>query len=355
MKVLFASTVREFYRQRAGFFLVAIFLLFGFLSSREHYAFALFFLTDDWGMAALLVLWTAYAILCAQFLTNRLTQPEYAFLQNAYLWPFIKRISRLMALALGFLIPVLMHGLYVLSIARTEGLLDRTWPLFLYWLLLSTFLAAVAEWRLRHPDLAASTRKTAFRLPFKRPTHFVFWTLEWLLRERGFTLLLSKIGVFLFMTGALVYDSTGTYDLRLPAVCFTLAYLLNAGLSYELYLWENEVWLWGKSLPFGKTRRFGRTVILHFLLLLPETFLILRYGTRLHGHEVAQLFFLALGALLLYHARLYRKHQLLEETLQPLAVGFVILTFAVLYKVPIVILAVVVLAGAFAGWRRWYS
>ncbi len=355
MKVLLASTVREFYRQRAGFFLVAVFLLFGFLTSREHYAFALFFLTDEWGMSALLIIWIIYTLLCAQFLSNQLIQPAYAFLQNAYLWPMGRRFVRLMGMASGFLLPLGFYGIYVSGIARQGNLLNKTWPIFFYWLLLSVFLAGVAEWRLRHPDLAASARKSGLRLPFKRPAHFIFWTLEWLLRERGITLLLSKIGVFLFMTAALVYDSTGTYDLRLPAVCLMLAYLLNAGLSYELYLWENEVWLWGKSLPFGKNRRFGRAVVLHLLLLLPETFLIVRYGARLRGYEISLLFLLALGALLFYNASLYRKKQLLEETLPPLAIGFIILTFAILYKIPVALLAFLLLAGAFMGWQRWYK
>lgn len=230
----------------------------------------------------------------------------------------------------------------------------KTWPVFPYWLLLSLVLMSVAEWRLRNPDQTTAT-KTVFRLPFGRPTNFVFWTLEWLLRERGFTLLLSKVGVFLFMIAAQVYDSTGTYDLRLPAVGFTLAYLLNAGLSYELYRWENEVWLWGKSLPFGKLTRFGRVIILHAILLLPEAFLAVSYGTRLEWYELAQLYTLGLGALVLYHTSLYRSPKLREETLQPVAIGFIILTFAILYKIPVALLALALLVGAFAGWQRWYS
>ena len=355
MKVLLLSTVREFYRQRAGFFLVAVFVLFGFLSGSEHYAFALFFLTDEWGMVALGVVWMAYALLCAQFLANQLVQPEYVVLHNARLWPPGRRFGRLLAVALGFILPLILYGIYVLSIARQEQVVEKAWPMFSYWLLLALFIAAVAEWRLRKPDVASSARKGSFKIPFRRPANYLFWTLEWLLRERGFTLLLSKVGVFLFMVAALVYDSTGTYDLRLPAVGFTLAYLLNAGLSYELYLWENEVWLWGKSLPFGKGMRFIRVLLIHAILLLPETFLTVRYETRLAWHELAQLYALGMSALVLYHAHLYRRAALLEETLQPVAVGFIMLTFAILYKVSVVLLALILLGAAFAGWRRWYS
>ena len=354
MKVFLLSTVREFYRQRAGLFLMVVFILFGFLSSREHYAFAVFFLKDDWGMIALMVAWIAYTLLCVQFLAHQLTQPEYVILQNAFLWPVGKRVIRLLAMALGLILPLILYGIYVFTIARQENLTGNTWPILPYWLLMSVCLMSVAEWRLRNPDISKAA-KTTLRLPFRRPANYVFWTIEWLLRERGFTLLLSKVGVFLFMIAALVYDSTGTYDLRLPAVGFTLAYLLNAGLSYELYLWENEVWLWGKSLPFGAITRFGRVAILHAILLLPETFLAISYGTRLEWYELAQLYILGLSTLLLYHVSLYRAPKLLEETLQPVAIGFIILTFAILYKIPIALLALILLIFAFAGWRRWYN
>ncbi len=354
MKVLLLSTVREFYRQRAGFFLVTAFILFGFLSSREHHAFALFFLTDEWGMTALLIIWIAYTLLCAQFLNNQLTRPEYVLMHHAYLWPWSKRVMREIVMVLGFILPLLGYGMYVLSIASQEDLLANSWPMFAFWLLLTLALLAVTEWRWRNPDVASSNRKTDFRLPFRRPVNFIFWTLEWLLRERGFTLLLSKLGVFLFMISALVYDSTGVYDLRLPAVGFSLAYLLNAGLSFELYQWENEVWLWGKSLPSGTTIRFSRVIILHAILLLPETILAIRYGTRLEWGELAQLYTLGLSVIILYHAQLYRRQLPLEETLQPVAIGFIILTFAILYKIPVALLAGILLGGAFVGWRRWY-
>lgn len=250
MKTLLISTVREFFRQRAGFFLVAVFLIFGFLTSREHYAFALFFLTDEWGMAILFGVWGIYTVLCAQFIAHQWQRPEYVFLHNVRLWPPAKRFFRLFLMALGFIQPLLFYGMYVLSIARQESVLSDGWPLFVFWPLLCLVLVGVMEWQLRYPDVASSARKAGVGLPFKRPTSMVFWTLEWLVRERGLTLLLTKLGAILFVTATLVYDSTGDYDLRLPALGFTLAYLMNVGLSQELYVWENHVWLWGRVCRF---------------------------------------------------------------------------------------------------------
>jgi hypothetical protein len=346
MKTLLKSTVREFFRQRAGFFLVAIFLLFGFLTSREHYAFAFFFLTDEWGMVILLGIWGTYTLLCAQFIARQWLRPEYVFLHNVRLWSPVKRFARLFLMALGFTQPLLFYGLYVLSIARQEKILGNSWPLFVFWPLLCLALVGVTEWRLRKPDVASSARKSSIGLPFKRPVSMVFWTLEWLLRERGLTLLLTKLGAILFVTATLVYDSTDDYDLRLPAIGFALAYLMNVGLSQELYEWENQVWLWGKSLPISRTKRFLNVMVLHALLILPETFIAIRGGAgSLTAWEWVQVYGLGWACLLLYHARLYLPTHTPEKSGQQLLVGYLMLTFLILYSVPVWGLGAVIL-----GW-----
>lgn len=355
-QTLLISTVREFFRQRAGFFLIAIFLIFGFLTGREHYAFALFFLTDDWGMAILFGVWGTYTLLCAQFIAHQWLRPEYVFLHNVRLWPPAKRFFRLFVMALGFIQPLLLYGVYVLSIARQEKIIGKSWPLFVFWPLLCLVLVGVTEWRLRKPDVASSDRKAGVRLPFKRPATMIFWTLEWLLRERGLTLLLTKLGAILFVTATLVYDRTGDYDLRLPALGFTLAYLMNIGLSQELYEWENRVWLWGRSLPISRTKRFLQVVILHSILILPETFIAVRGGAdSLTAGEWMQVYGLGLACLLLYHVQLYRPTYAPEKASQNLLVGYLVLTFLILYSVPVWGLAVGLFAGAAWGYTREWS
>ena len=351
MKALLVCTVREFFRQRAGFFLVGIFLIFGFLTSREHYAFAVFFLKDDWGMAILLGIWSSYTLLCAQFIARQWMRPEYVFLHDARLWPPGKRFYRLFLMALGFIQPLLLYGVYVLSIARQEKILGKSWPIIGgYWLLLCLVLMVVTEWRLQNPDVASSARKSGIRLPFKRPANMIFWTLEWLLRERGLTLLLTKSGAILFVVATLVYDHTGDYDLRLPAMGFTLAYLMNIGLSQELYAWDNQVWLWGKNLPISQRKRFLNVLILHVILILPETLVAMRGDTQgsLTAWEWVQVFGLGLGCLLLHHARLYRKNYDPEKSSQSLLVGYLVLAFLILYSVPVWGLTLFLF-----GWAVW--
>jgi hypothetical protein len=334
MKILLISTVQAFFRQRSGMFFVLMALLFGFLSGREHYAFAVFFLTDSFGMLYLGGIWLLYTMLCLQFIKTLWIQPDYGFIYQSRLWPVSKRVIRFLFMALGFLQPILYYGIYIISIASQNHLLSKIWPVFLWYLLLSIILIVFSEWRIRHPYLYHSKNKTIMNWPFPRPVSWIYWSVEWLLRERGLTILACKAGVFVVFVTTLIYYRTDTYDLRLPAVGLTLSYLLNIGISYELFRWENEIWLWNRSLPFSIASRFNKMVLSHIILIIPETLIAVRYQV-LSFLEIFQLYGLGLAMLVLFHAYLYKHSGLLEEMMKPVLIGFVILTLLILYKVPV--------------------
>ncbi|GAB3166161.1 hypothetical protein [Telluribacter humicola] len=353
MKVLLISTVREFFRQRAGFFFVLLGLLFGFLSGREHRAFALFFLTDRFGMIYLFLIWVMYALMVGQFVWQLWVRSEYTFIYHTRLLPRVRRYYYLAAVGMGLLQPILYYGVYLFLIARQDTALAAAWPVPVYWLLLTLLVVVVADSRLRNPDTVQKQKARSFRLPFSRPHNWTFWTLEWLIRERGLTILLCKAGAMLFMSATLIYFRTGTYDLRLPAIGCTFAYLLNVGLSYEIYQWESRIWLWGRSLPVSEFRRYIQAALLHAVLLLPETLIAPRYlGGQLTLPDLIQLYGLGLGSLLLYYTQLYQQDRLLEDTIRPLFIAYVVLTFIILYHTPVWLLTAGLLGVSFWLWKR---
>ena len=347
------STVREFFRQRAGMFFVVLGVLLGFMSSREHYSFAIFFLTDPFGMYYLLAIWLTYCLLCAQFVVKLWSLPEYAFIYNTILWTVSRRIIRFFLLALGLLQPLIYYGTYVISIAGQDGLLDRIWPIFPYYFFLSLFVILAAEWRIRHPYVYQKPNKTIIKWPLPRPASWIYWSLEWLLREKALTFLVCKIGAVGVVLGTLLYYSTGSYDIRLPAIGMSLGYLLNIGLSYELYRWESDVWLWGRTLPMSSFQRFIKLLLLHAILILPETLIAMRQNS-IQFTELFQLYGLGLSILVLFHVYLYKRGGLLEDTMQPVLLGFVALTLLILYKTPILALAGVILLASYYKFPRWY-
>ena len=353
MKMLLISTVSAFFRQRAGTFLVLLGVLFGFLSAREHHAFALFFLTGSYGMFSLFVIWLVYSMLCAQFLINTWKLPEYTFIFHTRTWPAPVRMRRFAVQALGFLQPILYYGAYLLIIAIQDKLLARLWPVVPFYIVLMLMLAVTAEWRIRKPVLYVPVKsRSLFKWPFARPSSWLYWSMEWLVRERGITLLVGKLGAMLVAAGTMLYYSTGEYDIRMPAVGMSLAYLLNLGLSLELYQWEAEIWLWGRSLPVSVWKRWGRVVAAHLVLIVPETAVVLRSGA-LGFAEVAQLYLLGLTTLIVSHLYFYKRSGLPENAMQVFLFGFVGLTLLILYKIPLLLIAGFgLLFSLYASWPK---
>jgi len=353
MKMLLISTVSAFFRQRAGTFLVLLGVLFGFLSANEHHAFAVFFLTGTYGMLSLFVMWLIYSLLCGQFLINTWKLPEYTFIFHARTWPALIRARRFAVQALGFLQPILYYGIYLLVVAIQDKLLARLWPVIPFYVVLMLLLAVTAEWRLRKPVLYVPAKgKSIIKWPFRRPVSWLCWSMEWLVRERGITLLVGKLGTMLVAAGTMLYYSTGEYDIRMPAVGMSLAYLLNLGLSLELYRWESEIWLWGRSLPVPVWKRWGRVVAAHIVLIVPETLVVLRTGA-LGFADVAQLYLLGLTILIVSHLYLYKKSGLPENAMQVFLFGFVGLTLLILYKIPLLLLSACGLVfSLYASWPR---
>jgi hypothetical protein len=354
MKMLMLSTVSEFFRQRAGMFFVLMGILFGFLSGAEHRAFALFFLTGSYGMLYLFAIWLCYTLLSLQFLISLWKQPDYAFIYNVRIWPLYKRAYRFVMLALGFLQPILYYGVYLISIAVQDKIMSHLWGIPFFYVFLILIIFSGAEWRIRNPQLfVAKKSRNWIKWPFPRINSWTYWSFEWLFRAKGVTLLAGKLGSVLVAVCTLLYYSTDTYDLRLPAVGLSLAYLLNIGISYELYRWESEVWLWGRSLPVSGLRRLGRIILLHAIIILPETLVAVR-NSVLTFYEVLQLYTLGLAVLAFVHVFFYKKSQLLEDSIQTVLFGFIGLTLLILYKIPLLLIAACIFTFALYIFPKWY-
>ncbi len=354
MKMLMLSTVSEFFRQRAGMFFVLMGMLFGFLSGAEHRAFALFFLTGSYGMLYLFAIWLCYTLLSLQFVSNLWKQPDYAFIYHVRIWPLYKRAYRFAMLAIGFLQPILYYGVYLVSIAVQDKAMYRLRAVPFFYFFLILIIVSGAEWRIRNPQLfVAREGRSWIKWPFPRKNSWIYWSLEWLFREKGVTLLAGKLGSVLVAVCTLLYYLTDTYDLRLPAVGLSLAYLLNIGISYELYRWESEVWLWGRSLPVSGLRRLGRIISMHAIIILPETLVAVRNGA-LTFYEVLQLYTLGLAVLSFVHVFFYRRSQSLEDSIQTVLFGFVGLTLLILYKIPLLLIAACIFIFALYIFPKWY-
>lgn len=352
MKVLFEATVTEFYRQKAGFFAALLLIGFGVLTEREHYGLALFFLTGS--PAGFWIAVFLYAAMAGITWNSCWKSPPYAFVYQARMLAWPSRIFLLTCLSLGVLLPVIAYSTWITYVAWKESYPHNLCLIWAAPMTVMLILLTGADWRLKHPSTYYAQKKTRTIFSFARPASPIFWTLEWLVREKGLTLLLCKLGAAVGTAATQLYYGTDTYDLRLPAIGMAVSTLANIGLSYEIYQWDQKHWQWGQTLPLSLARRALDLAAIHFLLLLPDFLISVRYGWHLLSvGDLLQLILLQLCILLAYHSDLYRTRLPLEKTLGRVFVGVVTLTLMVLYKIQLPILACILLLPAYHSYRKF--
>ncbi len=344
--------VTEFYKQRIGFFVVSAAFAFGILSGREHVNIAQTALTNLPFLGLICSLWTGYTLMVIQWIRHHLSLPEYRFLYALRTIRSGQRMRYFLYTTLQLLAPVLLYGLFIVCIAFQKNILMPVIILVsvIALLIMSTLL--LLEWLIRHPAIRSQSvrRKT---LNLKRPVSFSYWTLEWLLRERTLTLLITKTASAVLIAGVILYYQTGEYDLRLPALGLTLATLLNTGLSAELFSWQNHTWLWLRSLPVSPQKQIIRILTIHFTILLPEIVITWRYGWgSLQWWEMIQLNLFCLTLILLVHSLFYLLNQTLEEMVRLLFWLFIGLTFIIMYKTSISVVAAIMLVVAGINYKK---
>ncbi len=354
MNILFKSLVLSFYRQRTGFFFVVLLLAFGIMSSREHLALAALIMGNFLALGITGLLWAAYMGMAGGYCITLLHQKNYQFVRETYLLPAHVRWRLWLEVSAGLSAPVLTYGAFILVTGLQQRAFVACTLLTAILLLLLTGTAFLLERRTRIPldSFGAVSRKAVLALPFRRKASWPLWTLEWLFRERGISLLLTKTMTFVLLAGVLPYYTPDTYDLRFPAFLFLVLSLLHIGLCRELFYWEHTVWSWQRSLPHSLLQRYSRLLLVLALLLLPEIFLTLRYG-NLSATEILQLSLFSLSLVACYYTTLLVANPPLEAISGRLFAAFVAITFIILYHTPLSLAAVSLLVTSGLLFRKY--
>ena len=118
--LLFKSLVRPFYQANAGFFLVTVFLAFGFLKTPQHVDIATALAHHPVYYLIVLVPWVLYALKTLQFCQAQKRLPAYQFLGYLQLLPRAKRLRQVMLVQAGLLAPTLAYSVLLAAVALQE-------------------------------------------------------------------------------------------------------------------------------------------------------------------------------------------------------------------------------------------
>jgi hypothetical protein len=349
--------VQEFYRSNASFFLVVIGLGAGFLRSYEHIALAEFFISSPFLLLIPTLLWILYTVKVVRFNVDTIGRNENEFLYCLSLLPKKKQWITLTGAISVQLMPVILYSAFLFSMAlknnmRLALLLISTNCLSL--ILLSSFVFLRA---LNHPHIERHVWAVTGYLNARFVKPFFLFFPEWIIRRQALMIIGTKFFscLLLFGVSQLYTSDTEQYDLRLFGMGTVLAFSANINMVWEMHRFDNFHFAILRNLPLQYGKRVAFFVYTFVLLMLPETGIIVRHlPPEFDAVDMASVILFGWSIPVLFYGYMYRK-DMGQDQLTPLVfftgISLIIL---ILFKIPLLVLAVVNLSIGLIIWRKYY-
>jgi len=337
--VLFKSLVKSFYQANAGFFLVVVFLGFGFLKTPQHLDIAIALAYHPSYYLFVLVPWLMYALKTLQFARNEKRLPSYQFLSYVSMVPKPQRLRLVMAVQAALLAPILLYSSMLVVVAVQQA----QWLSLSYLVLGNLVILFIASRQLDRliiqpvdPKEVGSLAKWTGKLP--RSYSWLF--IHHLFNRQAVVLLGTKVISLAVLGGFIMIYEVESTDLRLVSLGLLLSAGINSILSFHYRQFEQKDLKLFRNLPLSPDARFVKVILTFTLLSLPEILVL-----YLNGVMAIPLLFLLKNALLpisllcFYHALCYVRPVNAEQFVKLPFFSVAILFFVILGHVDVLYLS----------------
>jgi len=328
--LLLKTVVRKFYERNAGFFLFIFFLMFGIVESTQIVSYHLSqiygLLSSTLFLSIICVIWILYLIKCFVFVSGFFSSAENTSILKLNNLPFLQRFSSIYLIFILIDLPVLIYVSVIIGVALHEKLYIETVVIILFHLLILGISSLLFDKRI------SSLSPPSFRWPsvqLNRPIPFSLYYLSTLLNKHKVVLFTTKAFSFFAIVG-FINIPLDHYEYRLAILGFLFGIAAHAVIVFEFRKFEEIYLRFLRSLPISITNRFVQLAIVYFLLLLPESGLLV--VNHINLLTVIEIHLFATGLLVLSHCRLYAelnndKH--IQFTLWLFLISFMLVLFKV--------------------------
>lgn len=269
-KILVKTLVKPFYQANAGFFLITVGLLFGFLKTPQHIDIATALAYSPTYYVIPFGLFILYALKTLQFCYTAQRLKSNQFLGWLVLLKPAKRVPLVTLIQTQLLVPVLAYSGLLLATAIQHQLWSSAAIVVGMNLMLILTTAHFLNKRLTtavDPSLISGFRLWTSKLP--KPFSMLF--IHHLFTRQAMLLLGTKaISIGVIAGAVLIFQMEGT-DYRLLTLGLLLSGGINAALSFHYHLFEQKGMSVFKNLPISVHSWFGRFTLSYLLLMIPET------------------------------------------------------------------------------------
>lgn len=316
--ILSRSVTEQFYKQHAGAFLFAFFILFGIQPSAAdllqfHYSVIVSILQSAtfFGIAALV--WSLYTLKAVLFIRGCLKKESYDFI---YLLHGVERKTSVLELArmlAVILAPVFVYGSVIMIVAVQRKLwLQGTGVLAMVLLLFA--VSVMISWRLiqNGKNNQLTGRKTG--LPGVRSGLFSM-LMQFVFRKQFITLLILKTVAFTALYFFAKTDSQ-VFEGRMLWLLFITVLIGHGVIIFRNFQFmENDLYFY-RNMPVSKWYTLLSLLALYSIMLIPEFWAL--KGIIFIQHDLREYCWLLLtgpSVLLLIHSLLYSEDNKMEEFL----------------------------------------
>ncbi len=266
------TVISEFYKQHSGYFLIGIYLLFGFVESSQllnfHKSLISFSITSFNSISIIFCLWALYITKAYLFINKLLNEPEYSFFkeiekQSKYIqikiWMYIYGIITL---------PIIIYMIIMLIFCIKHQLYQNFGFILLGFSVLITILIYF-QYRIINFKFRSTTFiGLQFKWKFKKP--FFTWKLWYIYNEIFLQFIFCKALSFVFFKGILWMFKDVGMDERVFLIALSVSIIAHAYLISKLLIFEIKFLNFSKSLPITLPRKIIQWIGLFFIIFIPE-------------------------------------------------------------------------------------
>lgn len=352
--ILSRTLTTEFYRANAMFFLVVIGFAFGFMRGAEHMALAGFFVSSLWLAMIPVGVWILYTIKVILY-----NKREVKFERNWFLYslPLTNAFPAYTTVAFGELAPAIAYGAFLSAFALKEGQFHVLAVIVIS--LMS--LVGIITWQLQHsltyPHREKTTPKPVRKLDqlLSKPLAWMF--VEGIVRSQPGMIYVTKIVSCLVIYGATQLYLFDQYDERLYLMSACAAFSANLALVFQYQKFEVVDLVMLGSLPIPSSKRISTFIIAMAFLCFPEMAIL---ATNRPAYLSINYYFSAitfgLSLLIAGYGKLYVRSIDFDSFTRQVFFVAMGLILMILFKIPVVILSVILsITGFILLNRRYYS
>ncbi len=350
LRVLLKTIVIPFYRINAGFFFFLFVVLVACMHPPELIftpAFLHLIVESPGILTSYLLIVTLYARKSYLFLLRCTREKRNEFL---FYLPLLNslRFNLLIAITCTFfLLPVLLYS----ALIAVAGLKVNSWhigvALFLYFAAVISFMVLLIRQKLVS---RLDSYKMYTQIGQASAHLYIHFYINYILNEKKIFFLTTKISSILILLGALNIFIADGYPEQEIYFGLLISVILNNLLIYDIILFDQQYLRVIRNLPIRSTVYLVQSIT-WFLIIIPEVLLLVFKNPSFQVFIYA--FFMlsicqCIGTSVYYSGKNMRKF--LKLTLM-LFIGMFV---AILFRIPIVVLAVLCVSGSYILFRKGY-